>query len=82
MDIKKKIIIDINPGNDQITKELIIGQFATILKTISKKNILILCSHSSLFILKKIANAIGLKNGYIISDFGARIYDIGTKTIL
>jgi hydroxymethylpyrimidine pyrophosphatase-like HAD family hydrolase len=79
---KKLIIIDINPGNDEITKDLVIGRLSKVIKNVALYQNVVILAHSTLLLLKKMTKDIGLKKGYIISDNGARIYDIARdKTI-
>ncbi|MDR0675163.1 MAG: hypothetical protein LBF36_02775 [Mycoplasmataceae bacterium] len=72
----KLFIIDINPGNDEITKDLVIGRLAKVLKNVAEYQNAVILSHSTLSLLKKMIKDIGLKKGFIVSDNGARIYDI------
>jgi hydroxymethylpyrimidine pyrophosphatase-like HAD family hydrolase len=72
----KLFIVDINPDNDEITKDLVIGRLSKVLKNVSLYQNSVILSHSTLSLLKKMVKDIGLKKGFIISDNGARIYDI------
>jgi hydroxymethylpyrimidine pyrophosphatase-like HAD family hydrolase len=78
----KLFIIDINPGNDEITKELVIGRLAKVLKNVAEYQNAVILSHSNLSLLKKMIKDIGLKKGYVVSDNGARIYDIQHDKII
>ncbi|MDE7433959.1 MAG: HAD hydrolase family protein, partial [Mycoplasmoidaceae bacterium] len=78
----KVYVFDINPGNDEATKDLVIGRLGTISKIISSHHYFVLLSHSSLRVLKKITHDAKITKGYIVSDSGARIYDIGRKKII
>jgi len=72
----KLFVIDISPGNDYITKELLMGRLARAIKNASLYEHVVLIGHSSFYILKKIIEDANLKSGFIVSDSGARIYDI------
>jgi hydroxymethylpyrimidine pyrophosphatase-like HAD family hydrolase len=78
----KLFILDINPGNDEITKDLVIGRLAKVLKNVSEYQNTIILSHSTLSLLKKMVKDIGLKRGYVVSDNGARIYDIQRDKVI
>jgi hydroxymethylpyrimidine pyrophosphatase-like HAD family hydrolase len=78
----KIFIIDINPGNDQISKELVMGKIARVIKNASIYQNVIILSHSNMDLLKKLVKDIGIRNGFIVSDHGARIYDIARNKIL
>jgi hydroxymethylpyrimidine pyrophosphatase-like HAD family hydrolase len=78
----KLFIIDINPGNDEITKDLVIGRFAKMIKNISQYQKVVILSHSTLSLLKKMVKDIGLKKGYVVSDNGARIYNIDEDKVI
>jgi hydroxymethylpyrimidine pyrophosphatase-like HAD family hydrolase len=72
----KIFLIDINPGNDEITKEMVMGRLSRIVKNASIYQNIVITSHSNLVLLKKLVNDIGIKIGYIVSDNGARVYSI------
>lgn len=78
----KIYIFDLNPGNDDITKEFIMGKLSRIMKNISLYQYFVIVSHSSLKVLKKIVNDAKISLGYIVSDSGARIYNISTKKVI
>lgn len=78
----KIYVFDINPGNDDVTKDVIMGRLSKIIKVIEQNQFVVLISHSSLRILKKIVKDAKLKHCYIISDNGARIYNAGSGKIL
>jgi hydroxymethylpyrimidine pyrophosphatase-like HAD family hydrolase len=79
---KKLIIFDINPNNDDITKELIYGKISSAIKKASLRHHVAFLSHSNLFLLKRMVQDIGITNNYIISDAGARIYNSETNKII
>jgi hydroxymethylpyrimidine pyrophosphatase-like HAD family hydrolase len=78
----KIIVVDVNPGNDELTKELIIGKFSKVIKNVSSYQHVVLMSHSNLHLLLKLVSDVGLKNGFLISDYGARIYDLKNNRII
>jgi hydroxymethylpyrimidine pyrophosphatase-like HAD family hydrolase len=78
----KLFIVDINPSNDEITKDLVIGRLSKVLKNVSQYQNTVILSHSNLSLLKKMIKDIDLQNGYVVSDNGARIYDIARQKIL
>lgn len=78
----KLFIFDINPNNDEITKELIFGKISSAIKKASANQYIVFLSHSNLPLLKKILIDINLKNVYVISDAGARIFDNKNDTII
>ncbi|MDE6476692.1 MAG: HAD hydrolase family protein, partial [Mycoplasmoidaceae bacterium] len=78
----KIYVFDLNPGNDDITKEFIMGKLSRIMKNISLYQYFVIVSHSSLKVLKKIIADAKINLGYIVSDSGARIYNISTKKII
>jgi hydroxymethylpyrimidine pyrophosphatase-like HAD family hydrolase len=78
----KIFVMDINPGNDEITKELVIGRFAHIVKNASLYQNIIITGHSTLSLLKHMIKDIDIKHGYIVSDNGARIYSIHQDKII
>jgi hydroxymethylpyrimidine pyrophosphatase-like HAD family hydrolase len=78
----KIFIIDINPGNDPISKELVMGKIARVIKNASIYQNIIILSHSNMDLLKKLVKDIGIKNGFIVSDYGARIYDIAHNKMI
>jgi hydroxymethylpyrimidine pyrophosphatase-like HAD family hydrolase len=78
----KLFVVDINPGNDEVTKDLVIGRLARVLKNVSEYQNTVILSHSNLSLLKKMIKDIGLKKGFIVSDNGARIYDITHDKII
>lgn len=79
---KKIYVFDINPGNDEFTKGLIMGKLSRLIKNISIYQNLVIVSHSSLKVLKKMALDAKITSGFLISDCGARIYQISTKKII
>jgi hydroxymethylpyrimidine pyrophosphatase-like HAD family hydrolase len=79
---KKILIFDINPGNDEITSELIFGKILHAIKKAVVNQYVVFLSHSNLSILKKICLDMDIKNVFIISDAGARIYNNGTNKII
>lgn len=79
---KKLFVIDINPSNDEVTRELVMGKLASSIKTASINNTVAIVSHSNLELLKKMISYVGLKSGYIISDAGARIYSIEKEMVI
>jgi hypothetical protein len=78
----KIFIIDINPGNDPISKELVMGRIARVIKNASIYQNVIIVSHSNMELLKKLVKDIGIKNGFIVSDCGACIFDIAQNKTL
>jgi hydroxymethylpyrimidine pyrophosphatase-like HAD family hydrolase len=79
---KKILVFDINPSNDEITKELIFGKISSVIKKAAINQHVIFLSHSNLSLLKKILINIDIKDAYIISDAGARIFDYKNNQIL
>ena len=77
----KILIFDINPGNDEITSELIFGKILQVIKKASTLQHIVFLSHSNLSVLKKILQDMDIKNVYIISDAGARIFN-NTKVFI
>jgi hydroxymethylpyrimidine pyrophosphatase-like HAD family hydrolase len=78
----KLFIFDVNPSNDDVTKELVIGNFSRVVKNLSDYQNVVFLSHSNLSLMKKLIEDIGIKNGFVISDNGSRIYDIDKGTIV
>jgi hydroxymethylpyrimidine pyrophosphatase-like HAD family hydrolase len=78
----KIFLIDINPGNDEITKEIVMGRLSRIVKNASIYQNIVIVSHSNLVLLKKLVSDIGIKIGFIISDNGARVYSITEDRII
>ncbi len=78
----KIYVFDINPGNDDITKDVIMGRLSKIVKVIEQNQFVVLTSNSSLKVLKKFVKDAKFKHCYIISDNGARIYNVGSGKIL
>ncbi|MDR3330394.1 MAG: hypothetical protein LBS76_03895 [Mycoplasmataceae bacterium] len=78
----KIFVVDINPGNDEITKELVIGRFARVIKNASLYQNIIITSHSTMSLLKNVIKDIGIKHGYVVSDNGSRIYSIHQDKIV
>lgn len=81
-DFNKLLIFHINPSNDEITKELVLGKLSQAIKKASYNSHIAFLSHSNLLLLKKIILNIGLKEAYIISDSGARIFSIKQNEII
>jgi hydroxymethylpyrimidine pyrophosphatase-like HAD family hydrolase len=79
---KKVLIFDVNPSDDDITKELILGKVLQVIKKCSLNRHVVFLSHSTLSLLKKMVNDMGIKQGYIISDCGARIYNLHDNKII
>ncbi|MDR0740009.1 MAG: HAD family hydrolase [Mycoplasmataceae bacterium] len=82
MKSQKLFIIDINPGNDEITKDLVIGRLSKIVKNVSLYQNVVFLAHSNLSLVKKMIKDIGIKNGYAVSDGGARIYNIAKDQVV
>jgi hypothetical protein len=78
----KVIVVDINPGNDELTKEFIMGKFARVLRSVSAYQNIVIMSHSNLHLLLKLISDINIKNGYVVSDYGARIYSLRENKII
>lgn len=78
----KVLIFDINPCNDEITKELIFGKILLAIKKACGYQHVVFLSHSNLTLLKKILTSMDIKNAYIISDAGARIFDAKNNKII
>lgn len=84
-DDRRVIILDINPGNDQITNELITDASKQILKEMStnRRNILIFATYSKFDVIYEyVVKNLGIKRGYIICNGGARLYDIKHEKFL
>ena len=81
--VNKIIIFDVNPINDQVVNEIVAGKLASSLKNISSKNMLIFTSIMSFEAMYKlIIKDLQLTNGFIISNNGARVYDIFNKQFI
>lgn len=75
-------ILDVNPGNDELTKDMVMGKLGKTILSVSQNEAVVIASHSSLYLMQKLCNDIGLKKGFIISDSGARIFSIHENKII
>lgn len=80
---RKIFIFNFDPKNDEIAQTFLSKKIKDLLK---KNKDEILCIFASKFnlntILKTLDKVLKPKNGYIISDNGACLYDIGNKKII
>jgi hypothetical protein len=78
----KLFIIDINPSNDDITNELVVGKLSRVIKNAALYQNVAIVGHANLSILKQMTKDINIKSAYIISDNGGRIYNIKNNTVI
>ena len=80
---EKIIIFDINPLNDQTISELVAGKLSLVIRNISEKNILVFSSIMSFESMHELlVKDLKLTKGFIISNNGARIYDVFNKQFI
>lgn len=79
----KILIFDINPSNDQITNEFLVGNLSNVIKRLSTKMQLIFTSFYGFNKMKEILiKNLKLKSGFIVCNNGSLIYDIKTNKFL
>ncbi|GHU47281.1 hypothetical protein FACS1894218_1360 [Bacilli bacterium] len=78
----KLFIIDINPSNDDITNELVVGKLSRVIKNAALYQNVVIVGHANLTILKQMTKDTNIKSAYIISDNGARIYNIKDNAVV
>lgn len=82
-DKKPVLVIDMNNTNEYTT-QLIIDRYTDLdFLKLSQKYILIFCSEYSFFVIKPIIiDLFKIRNGYIVCNNGARIYDLSKDTFI